>query len=456
MLSVHCPDLCRAEQHWIVSVLLGDFLGLAHEIRFDDKDTVRIAADGKTLELPAIFVHRAHGHWLSAKTMPAEPLPRWRAPADHFPRAAVGPALPLIFGSGTFERRDNEAVLGLDVFGAGFFMLSRYEEAVSARRDSHQRFPSAASLACREGFLERPIVDEYTEILWLAMQSLWPRLQRRQRRFTTAVTCDVDHPYHASARSLFRLFKRTAGEALRKRTWADGCRPLRNYFGSRKGNWSHDPYYHTVDWMMDVNEAAGNKVSFYFIPEVTDAALDDTCPITEPAVAAMLKRIADRGHEIGIHPGYRTYQDKQRLLAGLYRLREVLHRQRITQPVAGGRQHYLRWSTRTPAIWHEAGLRYDSTLAYADHAGFRCGTSHEYRMYDLHQRRALDVRQRPLICMESSVIGYMGYGFTEAALQKMKALKSAAKAFDGSFTLLWHNSYLEAHSAREMYREIIA
>jgi hypothetical protein len=332
MLSVHCPDLCRAEQHWIVSVLLGDFLGLAHEIRFDDKDTVRIAADGKTLELPAIFVHRAHGHWLSAKTMPAEPLPRWRAPADHFPRAAVGPALPLIFGSGTFERRDNEAVLGLDVFGAGFFMLSRYEEAVSARRDSHQRFPSAASLACREGFLERPIVDEYTEILWLAMQSLWPRLQRRQRRFTTAVTCDVDHPYHASARSLFRLFKRTAGEALRKRTWADGCRPLRNYFGSRKGNWSHDPYYHTVDWMMDVNEAAGNKVSFYFIPEVTDAALDDTCPITEPAVAAMLKRIADRGHEIGIHPGYRTYQDKQRLLAGLYRLREVLHRQRITQP----------------------------------------------------------------------------------------------------------------------------
>jgi peptidoglycan/xylan/chitin deacetylase (PgdA/CDA1 family) len=457
MLTIVFPDNCRAECHWIGAIVLGEFLGLAHEIRFGGENKVRITAAGNHLELPDIFFARSKDKWLCSASLPEEPLRRWTVAESGLAAKLVEPSLPLLYGCGGFEVRDRrQATLDLDIFGAAFFMLSRYEEAVSEQRDEHDRFPAHASLAYRNGFLGRPIIDEYVEVLWAAMLRVWPHLERKARRFRSLVTCDVDHPYHPSAASFPRLIRRTAGEALRKRSVPHTINPIRNYFASRKGNWTIDPYYHMVDWIMGVNERAGNTVAFYFIPEVTDVVMDDTCSLDDPAVIAMMKRISQRGHEIGIHPGYHAYQSEQHILSGKRRLQHVMDQQRIPQRVAGGRQHYLRWSTRTPALWDAARLEYDSTLGYADHAGFRCGTCHEYPMFDLHSRRALDVRQRPLICMESSVIAYMGFGYTQAALAKMKELKSAAQIFDGDFTLLWHNSYFEAPGAKEMYCEILA
>lgn len=456
MLIVDCPDNCHAEYRWIVSVVLGDFLGVPHEIRFGSGDKIRISAGGKALELSCDFFSLASRRWLAFDSLPQERLRHWDVSRSGLDADLPAPKVPVLFGEGSFALRGDTGVLGLDVFGSAFFMLSRYEEAVVDQRDRHDRFPATASIAWREGFLERPLVDEYTEILWAAMLRLWPQLERKARQFKAVVTCDVDHPYHAGARSFPRMLKRMVGETLRTRSMPGAIRPLRNYLGSRNGNWSNDPYYYTVDWMMGVNEKRGNRIAFYFIPEVTDIVMDDTCSIYDDAVKAMMMRIARRGHEIGIHPGYHTYRNKNRVVSGLHRLQRVLEELEISQQIAGGRHHYLRWSTHTPAIWDAAGLDYDSTLSYADCAGFRCGTSHEYPMFDLHGRLPLRVRQRPLICMEASVTDYMGYGLTEAALEKMKALKRSVQAFNGCFTLLWHNSYFENEVAREMYCDIIS
>jgi hypothetical protein len=454
-LFIVFPDNCRIEHCWIASILLGEFLGLAFEVRFDRVEKVRICGAGKMLELSGNFFGVAKDKWLSSESLPDEPLQRWVVADSGLNPELLDVSVPVLFGTAGFEVRGNDdATLNLDIFGSAFFMLSRYEEAVSNLRDSHDRFPAAASLAYRENFLGRPIVDEYVEILWAALKRLWPQLERKARQFKTLVTCDVDHPYHPSAASFTRLMKRTAGEMIRKRTLSQMITPIRNYLASRNGYWQNDPYYYTVDWMMDVNEKAGNRVAFYFIPEITDTEMDDTCSITDSAVKTMMKRIANRGHEIGIHPGYNTYQSPKDIISGVNKLQCVLDRQRIHQRVCGGRQHYLRWSTRTPAMWNAAGLEYDSTLSYADHAGFRCGTCHEYPMFDLHQRTALKLRQRPLICMESTVIDELGY--TDSALERMKKLKRNAQRFNGNFTLLWHNSYFETERAREMYCEIIA
>jgi hypothetical protein len=456
MLVITFPDGCRAERCWISAILLGDFLGLDYRTRFDWGDDVRISAAGMSLHLPDTFFSRAKDKWLGDDTLPAQPLRHWRIASSGLDLDLGEPRVPVLFGDAGFAVHGaGKATLSLDVFGSAFFMLSRYEEAVSTQRDNHDRFPARASVAYREAFLDRPLVDEYVEILWAAMLRLWPRLERKLRRCRTLVTCDVDHPCHPSVRSISRLVKRTAAEAIRKRSLAAAIRPLRNYLGSRRGNLRNDPYYYTVDWMMDVNERAGNRVAFYFIPEITDTVLDDTCLITDAAVKAMLRRIARRGHEIGIHPGYHTYKNEENIISGVNRLRRVLDQERIPQRIGGGRQHYLRWSTRTPAIWQRAGLEYDSTLGFADHAGFRCGTCHEYPMFDVHNRKRLKLRQRPLICMERSVIDYMGYGYTDRALETMKNLKNAAKRFNGDFVLLWHNSGFESDGAREMYCEVI-
>jgi peptidoglycan/xylan/chitin deacetylase (PgdA/CDA1 family) len=452
-LRIVFPDSRREEKRWVCNVVLGEWLGMDCEVDFDGGEHTRICADGKVLALPDAFFARADEDWFGRASMPAEHLLQWPPSESGLDATLVRPVVPVMFGRPGFTKQAaDEAELHLDVFGAAFFMLARYEEVVCRQRDSHGRFPASASLAYRAGFLDRPIVDEYVDILYAAMRRLWPRIERRRRRFQMAVTCDVDHPYHPSARSVARLIKRALGETIRRRS---PFATLRSHFASRRGDWRNDPYYHTVDWMMDVNERAGNVVAFYFIPEITDAAIDDTCTLTDPAVIDMIERIAGRGHEIGIHPGYRTYRSRHLIRSGLNSLQQLLHCRGIAQQVAGGRQHYLRWSMQTPGEWEAAGLRYDSTLGYAEHAGFRCGTCREYPMFDLCAGKALRLRQRPLICMEISVIRHMGRGVSEAALATIVRLKEITRQFGGSFTLLWHNSGFEIDGAREMYCNII-
>jgi hypothetical protein len=52
-------------------------------------------------------------------------------------------------------------------------MLTRYEEVVKSDRDEHDRYLATASLDYQEGFLERPIFNEYLEILWACIKRLW-------------------------------------------------------------------------------------------------------------------------------------------------------------------------------------------------------------------------------------------------------------------------------------------
>ena len=44
-------------------------------------------------------------------------------------------------------------------------MLSRYEELIIKERDIHNRFPAYLSIAKQNGFLDRPLIDEYIIVL---------------------------------------------------------------------------------------------------------------------------------------------------------------------------------------------------------------------------------------------------------------------------------------------------
>jgi len=163
----------------------------------------------------------------------------------------------------------------------------------------------------------------------------------------------------------------------------------------------------------------------------------------------LLREIHTRGHEIGIHPGYNTYQHPEAMFRSVATLRRVLDEEGIDQALLGGRQHYLRWKTPSTArLWDTNGLDYDSTLSFADRPGFRCGTCHEYRLYDLDQRCPLRLRERPVILMECSVIAerYMGLGYSDAALAMMQGYRHTCHRLKGDFTLLWHNSHLGTES----------
>jgi hypothetical protein len=460
-LLVQSSPQCESERDYIFEVILEEFLGLPWRREVSERTDVCIKLEGQPgeIRLPDTFFALNEDRWLQLASMPKPPLRRWdvRELADDL--TLLEHHVPVLYGNTDLQTICEPAHIRLpvDIFGSAFFMLSRYEELVTKDRDEHDRFPARSSVACREGFLDRPIVDEYVEILWAAMSTLWPRLVRKQHMARTFVTCDVDSAMSFRG-GLRPVVQRMGDDILKRRSPAMAARNMLNAWRTNRGDLSADPDWNGLQWIMEANERAGHAVAFYFIPTITDARFEQPISLDDPRMRTLLRQIAGRGHEAGIHPGYSTYRHPEALSQSVDTLRRTLAEAGIRQDVMGGRQHYLRWDTSvTPCLWDAAGLDYDSTLSYADRPGFRCGTCREYPLYDLRRRRPLRLRERPLIVMECSIIAerYMGLGYTDAALDLMMTYKQICRQFEGDFTLLWHNSHLSNTADKEFYLALI-
>ncbi len=438
-----------------------EFLGIPYTLHIEENTNntnVRITFAENSLSVPNIFLAISDDLWLSPSSLPKPTLPQWNPSDSDLIANLVKDNIPILYGQPGFQLDGGNGFLNLDIFGSAFFMLSRYEELVSQTRDEHDRFPATASIAYNSNFLDRPIVDEYVEVLWAAMRRIWPALERKVRQPRTLVSCDVDAPYICGSNSAFGLLKRLGGDVLKRRSANKVLQTLSSSLRGLKGDYSSDPYLKAIDWIMESNEKAGNRVAFYFITAHSHPTLDGCYNMDEPIIRDLLRRIATRGHEIGLHSSYNTYQDVAQTSREADKLRQTLAEEGIQQQTIGARQHFLRWQTPTTASNLEAaGMTYDSTLSFADRPGFRCGTCHEYPMYDLTQRRALNLRQRPLILMECSVIAerYMGMGYSKEALELMQSYKKTCHQFGGDFTLLWHNSHLTTARDKAFYLQLI-
>ncbi|HEY8577366.1 MAG TPA: polysaccharide deacetylase family protein [Devosia sp.] len=459
MLTVKIPAGRPSERAYILDTLLGDFLGLPWRSETEQRSDVAIGLEGAsgTLLMPDCFLNMPDGSWLSAASMPTTPLSKWEA-GRHYPEARlVQASLPVIFGREITTSGADCIALPIDIFGSSFFMLSRYEEVARPAPDKHDRFPATASLAHAEGFLRRPIVNEYVELLWAAMQRLWPQLKRKVWHGTSFVTCDVDEPFLGSSRSFSMLARQAGGDILKRRNFEAAGRRLYGYLGARMGHDRWDPA-NSFDWMMDVNERAGNTMAFYLIADKTVPGIDGSAEIEDPFVIDLMSRIHARGHEIGLHGSYATYRNADQLRRELVLLRQAMDRAGVQQSDIGARQHFLRWRTpETARALDSIGLTYDTTLGYADAPGFRCGTCYSFRLYCLEKSEALTIRERPLIVMESSVISdiYLGLGYGGSSIELMRNIKSATMQFGGEFVLLWHNSHFMTNRDRQMYADIV-
>ena len=134
---------------------------------------------------------------------------------------------------------------------------------------------------------------------------------------------------------------------------------------------------------------------------------------------------------------------------------EVCERNGLQSTEMGGRQHYLRWRAPTTWLnWEAAGLTYDSTVGYAERAGFRAGTSREFRAFDLVGSRLLSLIERPLVVMDTTLLHYRKLGATDAAIECGLRLKSRCRRLGGHFTLLWHNSNLMSASHWRVFQTL--
>ncbi|WP_299735197.1 polysaccharide deacetylase family protein [uncultured Endozoicomonas sp.] len=353
---------------------------------------------------------------------------------------------------------DKGALVHYDILGLTYWMLSRLEEVGRTDLDSHSRFPAVSSHAFKNNYLERPIVDEWLNILGKIIERVWPHLSLKQHQFCTHLSHDVDSPSLYAFKPWSTIGRMMIGDILKRHDFRAFATAPYVKLATRNQLHPIDPY-NTFDWLMDLSEENGLKSAFYFICGQTDKMYDSDYTPEHPVIRKLLRRIYNRGHEIGLHPSYSTFNRPELIKKEAERLFQVCAEENIEQSQWGGRMHYLRWEQPTTLrAWDDAGMSYDTTMGYADRVGFRCGTCFEYPAFDPVKNKLLKLRIRPLIAMECTVIDdcYMGLGTGEQALVKFCNLKDVCRLVNGEFTLLWHNSQFLSQLKRELYRDVLA
>ncbi len=447
------PEFTTSALNWLTLVL---------EERFGYVFTLRQGQSGLKLSL----ANMSQGYILFPKLEEAFHLSRSDFPCSRWDAAEFGwvsileqplPA-PCVskLPEPLIEEKKDHFVINYDILGLTYWMLNRIEEIGRTDLDNHNRFPATASHAYKHGYLERPVVDEWLHILGQVIQRIWPMLELKQHYFSMKVSHDVDAPSRYGFSSAKSLARSVAGDIIKRRDFKGALAAPLIRLNSSKRLHPADKF-NTFDWIMDQSEKNNLVSAFYFICGRTDSSKDANYEPEHPAIRDLMRRIHARGHEIGLHPSYNSFQNPKVIQNEANRLRTIMQGENIRQDI-GGRMHYLRWEhPKTLQAWNDAGMSYDSTLGYADLPGFRCGTCFEYPAFNPITQQCLKVRIRPLIVMECTVIAerYMNLGYTNAAAEKFNELKKTCKRVGGYFTVLWHNSHLTSYQDIDMFKMIV-
>jgi hypothetical protein len=115
-------------------------------------------------------------------------------------------------------------------------------------------------------------------------------------------------------------------------------------------------------------------------------------------------------------------------------------------PVTKNRYHFLNWrETQHGRALVAGGIQWDSTLGFADLAGFRLGVCRPVPLFDPAARIPLGLEEHPLVVMDCS-LSFPKYMNLEAdrAFACVRRLADATRRHCGEFVLNWHNTSLSA------------
>lgn len=207
-----------------------------------------------------------------------------------------------------------------------------------------------------------------------------------------------------------------------------------------------NPYWNFQD-IMRLEEKYG-ATSTFFIMTARRGPYNQLYRIAD--LKAELRDIIRRGWDIGLHGGYQTYNDP----ASIIEEKRILE-QSAGKQITGYRNHYLRF--KVPDTWRfleQAGFKYDSTIGYANHIGFRNGMCHPYQPYDLVENRPIDLVEMPLAVQDGTLSNYMHLDYGPS-WDLIKELVDTVEKCRGILTLSWHTDSMLSGKNFEFYEKIL-
>jgi hypothetical protein len=325
----------------------------------------------------------------------------------------------------------NGYTIDFDLFSAAFYLLTSYFDyktgnGTNHSLDEHGRYNEKSNPLFSKGYHRQPLVDVYAQYLWQKIHFFFPQLTRKENVFDYRISFDIDSPYLFKNKSLLVTLGSLAKKTLRLQ-FVDLARQVKTQLGGR------DPY-DVFDYI--VAKVPNEKLLFFFLL-ASHHANDTRITYKKKAYRALIKNISTAGIETGIHPSYTSFKNASKIAFETAQLQTI-----IGQPVQNARMHFLKYALpETFEYLIKSGIRNDYTLCPLYSTGFKNFISRPFLWFDITTNSATTLLLHPTMVMDRSLQKYMGLG-PEQAWQEIKTVIDKTREYNGTFTILFHNSTL--------------
>ncbi|MCA9485741.1 MAG: polysaccharide deacetylase family protein [Nanoarchaeota archaeon] len=319
-----------------------------------------------------------------------------------------------------------------DILSSIFYVLCRYEEYLSSERDHFERFTAKQSELFESKKLEEPVVDEWVGELRskFGLRTDFP--------YQFIPTFDIDNAWAYKNKGALRTAASRSRDLIQKN---------KKRIQERKAVLSgrmKDPY-DTYDFIESLK--SWNPKVFFLLGDY--GKYDRNISWKNKEFQNLIRKI-DQFAEVGIHPSFDSFDKPEKVKIEKARLEEI-----VGHEIIRSRQHFLRLNIpETYQNLEKIGIKEDYSMGYADHFGWRAGTSRPFYFFDLASNRKTALLVHQFQYMDGTLNEYMNLSIDQAK-NVVEQLHHETKKFGGNFICLWHNETVGNYESWQGWQDVL-
>jgi hypothetical protein len=325
-----------------------------------------------------------------------------------------------------------------DLFAASFYLLSRYEEYLDFKPDEHGRFREEDSVAYKNGFLQRPVINLWSGKLALLLIRKFQTLAFGRNEFKALLTVDIDQAYAYRGKGFIRTTGGFVNDILTKTGNArDRARCITGKLT--------DPY-DVYDYLTG-NIEKNNTDTIFFFPVGRLSDYDKNPGFRNRTYRNLIKIISQK-FRIGLHPSYISATRQDFLKDELKRIENIAGKK-----IEVSRQHFLKQSF--PSSFRNLiknNINEDFSLGYTREPGFRAGIAGPFRFFDLIKNEETTLTIVPFQIMDGAL--QHKSSDPQGAIDIVRQIINETREAGGLFVTIWHNTSLTDRGEWKGWREI--
>ncbi len=336
--------------------------------------------------------------------------------------------------------KTSDPVIPFDLFGAAFWLLTRYEEYLPFKTDKYNRFSYRSSLAYQYDFIQFPLINFWLDQLQNLLKEKFPIIKFKEQKFRLLSTIDIDNAFKYKHKGFVRALAGYAKDAISK----DGA-SFKSRFKVISGQ-KKDPF-DCYEFLIETHKRFNTKAMYFFL-------LGDYGPNDKNQSAnnfsfqSLIKSMADYS-QVGIHPSFGSTNKIQQLKIEVSRLSNIIH-----SPVINSRQHFsiLKFPQTYQSLL-QAGIEQDFSMGYTNFNGFRASYCFPYQWYNIENEMLTPLTINSFCIAENTLLHYSKKE-NKDLMQLAMPIINEVKKYNGQLISIFHNDMF-SEDMKRFYTEFL-